>query len=211
MGLLQRQGLSALRSRRSPFRCSFTYTACPKSVYIRSPGYGHKDQYSPTPIDTIKLPPLEHFPYLVTMPFVHNSLDDVSLGVSKQDTVDYARPMKVIVIGAGISGILAAIRFPQRIPNLSLVVYDKNPEVGGTWYENRYPGAACGKSLCQHLSKEAQLTSDRYPCACIPSELRIKPQLVRILRFKWGNPAVLEGHRCKVRGSEVHETESQSH
>ena len=54
------------------------------------------------------------------------------------------RPMKVVVIGAGISGILAAIRFTQRIPNLDLVVYDKNPEVGGTWYENRYPGVACG-------------------------------------------------------------------
>ena len=58
--------------------------------------------------------------------------------------IDYARPMKVIVIGAGISGILASIRFPRRIRNLDLVVYDKNPEVGGTWYENRYPGIACG-------------------------------------------------------------------
>ncbi|CAI7654807.1 unnamed protein product [Penicillium pancosmium] len=60
-----------------------------------------------------------------------------------EETVDHARPMKVIVIGAGISGILASIRFPRRIPNLDLVVYDKNPEVGGTWFENRYPGAAC--------------------------------------------------------------------
>ncbi|KAK6811378.1 hypothetical protein RU639_012809 [Aspergillus parasiticus] len=77
------------------------------------------------------------------MPFVHSNPNDVSVGVSKEDTVDHARPMKVIVIGAGISGILAAIRFPQRIPNLDLVVYDKNPEVGGTWFENRYPGAAC--------------------------------------------------------------------
>ncbi|KAH6880730.1 flavin-binding monooxygenase [Thelonectria olida] len=51
--------------------------------------------------------------------------------------------MKVIVIGAGISGILASIRLPRRIPNLDLVVYDKNPEVGGTWYENKYPGIAC--------------------------------------------------------------------
>ncbi|KIX00123.1 uncharacterized protein Z518_10260 [Rhinocladiella mackenziei CBS 650.93] len=31
----------------------------------------------------------------------------------------------------------------RRILNLDLVVYDKNPEVGGTWYENRYPGVAC--------------------------------------------------------------------
>lgn len=58
--------------------------------------------------------------------------------------IDDVRPMKVIVIGAGISGILAAIRFPRRIPNVDLVVYDKNPEIGGTWYENKYPGVACG-------------------------------------------------------------------
>lgn len=37
----------------------------------------------------------------------------------------------------------AAIRLPQRIPNLTLTIYEKNPEIGGTWYENRYPGVAC--------------------------------------------------------------------
>ena len=52
--------------------------------------------------------------------------------------IDYARPMKVICIGAGMSGILCGIRFPQRIPNLDLTIYDKNDEVGGVWYENRY-------------------------------------------------------------------------
>jgi len=58
-------------------------------------------------------------------------------------SIDEARPLKVIVMGAGISGILASIRFPQRIQNLSLTVYEKNADVGGTWYENRYPGCAC--------------------------------------------------------------------
>jgi len=36
-----------------------------------------------------------------------------------------------------------AARLPQRIPNLNLTIYEKNPEIGGTWYENRYPGVAC--------------------------------------------------------------------
>lgn len=54
--------------------------------------------------------------------------------------VDYARPMKVICIGAGMSGILCGIRFPQRIPNLSLTIYEKNDDVGGVWYENKYVG-----------------------------------------------------------------------
>lgn len=61
--------------------------------------------------------------------------------------VDEPRPLKVIYIGAGISGIVGAIEFLKRIPDLELVIYEKNPEIGGTWYENRYPGCACGKFL----------------------------------------------------------------
>ncbi|XXH00789.1 hypothetical protein Hte_007140 [Hypoxylon texense] len=57
--------------------------------------------------------------------------------------VDYARPIKVICIGAGMSGIVCGIRFPQRIPNLQLTIYDKNDDVGGVWLENKYPGVTC--------------------------------------------------------------------
>lgn len=59
--------------------------------------------------------------------------------------INQPRPLKVIYIGAGISGILAAIKFRQSVPTIDLVLYEKNPELGGTWYENRYPGCACGK------------------------------------------------------------------
>lgn len=52
--------------------------------------------------------------------------------------IDEARPLKVIYIGAGVSGILAAIEFLKAVPSLELVVYEKNAEVGGTWYENKY-------------------------------------------------------------------------
>lgn len=59
--------------------------------------------------------------------------------------LDQPRPLKVVYIGAGISGILAAIKFRQTVPDIDLVIYEKNPELGGTWYENKYPGCACGK------------------------------------------------------------------
>lgn len=59
--------------------------------------------------------------------------------------IDYSRPMKVICIGAGMSGIQTGVRFPQKIKNLELIIYEKNPDFGGTWYENRYPGLACGR------------------------------------------------------------------
>jgi cation diffusion facilitator CzcD-associated flavoprotein CzcO len=54
--------------------------------------------------------------------------------------IDDYRPMKVICIGAGMSGILVGSTFPQKIPNLELVIYEKNTDVGGTWFENHYPG-----------------------------------------------------------------------
>ncbi|OQD75619.1 hypothetical protein PENDEC_c006G03066 [Penicillium decumbens] len=63
--------------------------------------------------------------------------------IIEERSVDEARPLRVVVIGAGISGIFACIRLVQRIPNLDLCVYDKNADIGGTWFENRYPGCAC--------------------------------------------------------------------
>ena len=53
--------------------------------------------------------------------------------------IDDPRPMKIIIIGAGFSGICAGIRFLQRMENVEVVIYDKNAGVGGTWYTNRYP------------------------------------------------------------------------
>ncbi|KAI9665674.1 MAG: hypothetical protein M1821_003608 [Bathelium mastoideum] len=58
-------------------------------------------------------------------------------------TVENHRPIKVIVIGAGYSGIYCGIRIPERIRNFNLTIYEKNAGYGGAWYENRYPGCAC--------------------------------------------------------------------
>lgn len=52
------------------------------------------------------------------------------------------RPLHVIVAGAGPSGIALAIEL-KNIPHVTFQVYEKNEDVGGTWFENRYPGAAC--------------------------------------------------------------------
>ena len=45
---------------------------------------------------------------------------------------------KVAVIGAGMSGILAGIRLKEA--GIPYVIFEKNGDVGGTWYENTYPG-----------------------------------------------------------------------
>lgn len=44
-----------------------------------------------------------------------------------------------IVIGGGISGICAAIRLKEA--GIPYTVIEKNETLGGTWFENRYPGA----------------------------------------------------------------------
>ncbi|KAH9888569.1 FAD/NAD-P-binding domain-containing protein [Cubamyces lactineus] len=69
--------------------------------------------------------------------------------------IDEYRPVKVIVVGAGFSGITAGIRFQQKIPNLTLAIYDKSGGVGGTWYNNRYPGLTCDiPAHCYQLTFE---------------------------------------------------------
>lgn len=44
----------------------------------------------------------------------------------------------VLIIGAGMSGILAGIRLQEA--GIPFTIVEKNAKVGGTWHENRYPG-----------------------------------------------------------------------
>ena len=52
------------------------------------------------------------------------------------------RPLRVAVIGAGMSGILSAIKLREAGID-DVTVYEKADRVGGTWRENTYPGIAC--------------------------------------------------------------------
>ena len=53
------------------------------------------------------------------------------------------RHVRIITIGAGASGINMIHTLRTSLSNYSHVVYEKNPQVGGTWYESRYPGCKC--------------------------------------------------------------------
>lgn len=54
-------------------------------------------------------------------------------------------PLRIVHIGAGASGICFAKFYEDRLANrnISIQLYEKNHDVGGTWLENRYPGCAC--------------------------------------------------------------------
>lgn len=53
-----------------------------------------------------------------------------------------AGELRIIIIGAGVSGILAAIRLQQE-GYRNFVVFEKEHRIGGTWRDNTYPGVAC--------------------------------------------------------------------
>ena len=52
------------------------------------------------------------------------------------------RPLKVAIIGAGMSGLCMAARL-QDAGIDSFTIFEKADDVGGTWRDNTYPGLAC--------------------------------------------------------------------
>lgn len=65
----------------------------------------------------------------------------------QQTKIDAPDNFSVIVIGAGIGGLCAAINL--EIAGIPYKLFEKNANVGGTWYDNNYPG--CGVDSPNHL------------------------------------------------------------
>jgi cation diffusion facilitator CzcD-associated flavoprotein CzcO len=53
-----------------------------------------------------------------------------------------AEAVDVLIVGAGFSGLCMAIQL-RRAGIESFLIVEKGPEIGGTWWFNRYPGCAC--------------------------------------------------------------------
>jgi 4-hydroxyacetophenone monooxygenase len=84
--------------------------------------------------------------------YVDFLMDELALkGESTKDPkavhIDAARRLKVLVIGAGMSGLLTGIRLAEA--GVPFEIVDKNPDVGGTWFENTYPG--CRVDNANHM------------------------------------------------------------
>jgi hypothetical protein len=49
------------------------------------------------------------------------------------------RPIRVVCLGAGYSGLMMGIVFNERMKdaNAEFVIYERNEDLGGTWFENR--------------------------------------------------------------------------
>src|SRR5690349_18716223 len=70
--------------------------------------------------------------------------DDGALREPISDTVE------VLFIGGGFSALLTAARLRERGVE-SIRIVERGSDVGGTWYWNRYPGAACDVPAVDYL------------------------------------------------------------
>ena len=67
------------------------------------------------------------------------------------------QPLDALVVGAGFAGLYALHKL--RAQGLAVRVIEAAPELGGTWYYNRYPGARCdveSVDYCYSFSDELQ-------------------------------------------------------
>jgi len=78
----------------------------------------------------------------------------------------------VVVIGAGFAGIGLGVRLRQRGIE-DFVICERNPSVGGTWFEHTYPG--CGCDIPTHLYS--------YSFARNPRWTRLFPRQEEILAY----------------------------
>jgi len=75
-------------------------------------------------------------------------LEEMDLGGIDPRRIDMrsTTPPSVLVIGCGMSGLLAGIRLKQA--GIPFEIVEKNDDVGGTWSENTYPG--CRVDVANH-------------------------------------------------------------
>ncbi len=130
-GFMSEEDKKAVRELALPIICDYRDRGCPE----------------PAPLSPSLL--LEMMEWLVCEPvppeYVPMLLEELEL-----DGTDSRRPLApakksardafpVVIIGCGQSGLLAGIRLKEA--GIPFTIIEKNSGVGGTWYENTYPGA----------------------------------------------------------------------
>lgn len=61
---------------------------------------------------------------------------------TREDGIDPRHEPSVLIVGAGFGGIAAAIEL-RRHGFEQVTILERAPDLGGTWFYNSYPGAAC--------------------------------------------------------------------
>jgi cation diffusion facilitator CzcD-associated flavoprotein CzcO len=82
-------------------------------------------------------------------------------------TIGRAADPRILIVGAGFGGIAAAIEL-RRHGFDSITILEAGPELGGTWFYNRYPGAAC--DVPSHLYSFSYAQRADWSRLCSPQE-----------------------------------------
>ena len=80
---------------------------------------------------------------------------------------------RVLIVGAGFGGIAAAIEL-QRHGFGDVTILEKAPDLGGTWLQNTYPGAAC--DVASHFYSLSYAQRRDWTRLCSP-----QPEILRYL------------------------------
>ena len=107
--------------------------------------------------------------------YVDFLVDELALkGQSTKDPksvhLESARKRKVLVIGAGMSGLLTGIRLSEA--GVEFEIVEKNPDVGGTWFENSYPG--CRVDNSNHMYSYSFEPNHAWPQHFSPQPVLLK-------------------------------------
>jgi 4-hydroxyacetophenone monooxygenase len=106
-----------------------------------------------------------------------STLDPWARGIKwkgQAPSAEQRQAFTVGIIGAGLSGLNCAVHLKRA--GIPFTVFEKNPEVGGTWYENSYPGARVDTPSRTYTHKfGAHFT---YPYNYCPQEENLR-------YFKW--------------------------
>ena len=62
--------------------------------------------------------------------------------MTERSTTETRQPLTAVIVGTGFGGIGMAIKLRQA-GITDFVMLEKSDQIGGTWRDNTYPGAAC--------------------------------------------------------------------
>ena len=90
-----------------------------------------------------------------------------------EDSLHRRKETFVVIVGAGYSGICAAIKLKQE--RVRFIIFEAAPELGGTWLHNVYPGCAC--DVPAHL-----YSFSFYPNPNWNTEYASQPEILQYLK-----------------------------
>jgi cation diffusion facilitator CzcD-associated flavoprotein CzcO len=114
-----------------------------------------------------------------------------------------SRPLQVLIVGAGFGGIAAALEL-RRGGITDVSVLEAAPDVGGTWFYNSYPGAAC--DVPSHLYSYSFEQRRDWSRLCSP-QAEILSYLQGVARESGVHPLVRTS--CRVSQCEFDEARSR--